>query len=87
MLLQRNESGLTSKELEAYNSIKPGMYLYGYCGGRFGRDSYGDKLVVSKTIDSVTVMEDGVKNCSFQIHSWLDLVNSSNSSLKEDEYE
>lgn len=34
--------------------IKPGVKLYGYCGGHFGRDSYGTKLCVDSGYDSGT---------------------------------
>lgn len=28
-------------------TVGPGDKLYGYCNGYFGRDSYGDKLVIA----------------------------------------
>ena len=89
MLKQRNESGITGKDLEAYQSIQPGMVLYGYCCGKFGRDSYGDKVVVRKTTDSLEVQEetrDG-RRCTnwaeMRPDDWFDLVESSNSWLEE----
>ena len=85
-LHQKNDSDFNFNEEEraAFNCVQPGAYLYGYCGGRFGRDSYGDKLVLSKTYKSVTVLEDGVQDTSFEIHSWADLVKSSNNHLKHE---
>lgn len=35
--------------------IEPGDTLYGFCGGHFGRDSYGDKIVVAVGRDWVVV--------------------------------
>jgi hypothetical protein len=80
-LNQRKLSG----EAKARASIKPGTYLYGYCGGRFGRDSHGDKLVLKVYEDYLEVQEeDGTLNNSLTINSWVDLVNSSNSFLEEE---
>lgn len=88
MLKRINETGLVEKDLETYNSIQPGMVLYGYCCGKFGRDSYGDKVVVRKTIDYLEVQErrDDQRfnnSASMQADDWYDLVESSNSWLKE----
>lgn len=83
-LNQKTDNNFTEEEQRAYNCIQPGMSLYGYCGGRFGRDSYGDKLVVSKTYEYVTVLEDGVQHSSFKISSWVDLVKSSNDFLERE---
>ena len=43
--------------------IRVGDVLYGYCGGRFGRDSYGEKRVEAIGADWVVVREeDGSPN-------------------------
>lgn len=47
--------------------IEPGDTLYGFCAGRFGRDSYGEKVVVATGRDWVVAREDGMPvfaNCS-----------------------
>jgi len=41
-LKQRGENEWLS---QAVGLLTPGLVLYGYCGGRFGRDSYGDKVI------------------------------------------
>lgn len=40
-------------------TIEPGDVLYGYCGGAFGRDSYGDKIVVAMGRDWIVCREKG----------------------------
>jgi hypothetical protein len=82
ILKQRN---IKDKEVLAKSLIQPGMYLYGYCGGRFGRDSYDDKLVLSVSNNQVTVRnENGRIENSFEIHSWVDLVEDSNMYLEQE---
>lgn len=39
------------------NKILVGTSLYGYCGGHFGRDSYGQKRVEGIGVDWVVVRE------------------------------
>lgn len=38
--------------------LRVGDVLYGFCGGYFGRDSYGDKRVEAIGADWVVVRED-----------------------------
>lgn len=83
--------------VEALKVLVPGRILYGYCGGAFGRDSYGNKTIISAEIESdeykekkfirLTVTMDGVKD-------WItledsnevkNLIESSNRWLKERE--
>ena len=87
------QKGYSDEEACAKAAIQPGMTLYGYCGGRFGRDSYGDKVVIEVRTDSV-VVEDFSYSCekekgliikSFPIYSWVDLINESNRALEEAE--
>lgn len=47
---------------EAMEVLKPGMILYGYCGGYFGRDSYDNK-----TIKSVKIVVPEYKNPYLQV--------------------
>ena len=90
MLKQRGHSKLTGRDLEAYNSIETGMFLYGYCCGKFGRDSYGDKLVVSKSPNHIEVVEENLagghekNSAEMDSDDWFDLVQSSNNWLKEE---
>lgn len=37
--------------------LRPGDVLFGFCGGHFGRDSYGDKVVLDVGVDYVTARE------------------------------
>jgi len=75
------------EQFESRDSIKPGMILYGYCEGRFGRDSYGEKKVLEVHEDHVVVMEDGHVLTSFTINDWTSLVESSNGALEEERYQ
>lgn len=38
---------------------EPGDTLYGFCGGAFGRDSYGDKIVIAVGRDWLVARESG----------------------------
>ncbi len=40
------------------NMLRPGATLYGYCGGDFGRDSYGKKRVEAVGHDWVIARDD-----------------------------
>lgn len=90
MLRQRNKSGILGKDLEAYHSVEIGMTLYGYCCGIFGRDSYGDKVVVRKTHSYLEVEEEGLDGTKYtntaniRSDEWYDLVQSSNSFLERE---
>lgn len=43
--------------------VEPGDTLFGFCGGYFGRDSYGNKVVAAVGRDWVVVREeDGTPN-------------------------
>lgn len=55
-------------------SLLVGQQLYGYCGGYFGRDSYGDKRIEAVGSDWVVVRtEAGFPDfaCDEDIHSML----------------
>ena len=87
VLKQREDSD----ETNARNAIRPGNLLFGYCGGLFGRESYGDKKVVSVHSDHLVVTEDGHTLVSRTIdgesYTWAGLILDSNNSLEEDNYE
>lgn len=40
--------------------LRIGTVIYGYCEGKFGRDSYGNKRVEAIGADWVVVREEGV---------------------------
>jgi hypothetical protein len=72
------------EQAQARKLLQPGMILYGYCGGRFGRDGYGDKIILKVRKDSVRVTnERGVEQDSFLIDDWVELIKQSNQSLAE----
>ena len=39
--------------------VEPGDRLYGFCGGAFGRDTYGEKIVLAVGKDWVVAHENG----------------------------
>lgn len=85
ILRQRPE---TNDEDAARNAVKPGMILYGYCCGFFGRDSYEDKVVLEIVGNYIKVKGCDTSYINFgKIDSWVDLVNFSNSALSEMEFE
>lgn len=76
------------EQLLARALVTAGSYLYGYCCGYFGRDSYGTKKVIKVGKDAVTVQnDDGSYQDSYRINDWVSLVKASNASLEELERE
>lgn len=84
ILKQKN---CTDEEILARSAIQPGMTLYGYCGGVFGRDSYDDKVVVLIQDNTLTVKNEEGHLMSAQVYSWADLIQASNYHLKEQGFE
>jgi len=84
--------GQDTEESAARAAFQPGMNLYGYCQGIFGRDSYGIKTIVKVYNNSIVVTEivwyytnqkyfNVTKTAS--VDSWVELLISSNTSLDE----
>lgn len=84
VLKQRGEN---DQEALARDAIKPGMKLYGFLGGLFGRGSYGEKTVVEVEAHYITAMEDGVRTISREIdgdpYTWVGVLEDSNRELGE----
>lgn len=83
-----NQRGASSDENLARQAFKEGMILYGYCCGFFGRDSYGDKVITQINSNVIVVEENGCTNVcdtTKEHFSWVDLLNSSNSYLEQEE--
>jgi hypothetical protein len=91
-LRQKNDN---NEEVKARNLIKPGMELYGYLGGLFGRESFGTKRVSSVYDDHIIAVEDGFtlvsKTIDGKIYSWKRTIEDSNMELSlmegQDSYE
>lgn len=68
----------------ARQAMQPGLYLYGYCGGIFGRDSYGPKQILDIQEELIVVSEltsKGRVRRTGYTNKWLRLLNSSNEAL------
>jgi hypothetical protein len=81
------QRGQEDEEVSARRAFGPGMFLYGYCRGLFGRDSYGPKQIlsvhaVSAGQDYITVREKGgyvlTGQIDGKIYTWRGLLESSN---------
>ena len=80
---------------EAMKILRPGMILYGFCAGFFGRNSYSDKRIVGVSvlhiedngpILQIDVYEDGYENramCTSE-KDVKDLINSSNENMEDE---
>jgi len=83
----KQEDGYNNESL-ARAAIERGMYLYGYCNGMFGRDSYGKKLILEVMSNHVIVLEDGHTilgaEMDGKIFTWAALIESSNKTFEED---
>jgi hypothetical protein len=87
-----NQAGQNTEESAARAAFRPGMYLYGYCMGIFGRNSYGVKTIVKVDGNLIVVTEMvwdytkqkyiNVTNTA-NVDSWVELLISSNTSLAE----
>ncbi len=65
------------------DGLGPGVKIYGYCNGYFGRDSYGEKTIVASgswnNENYIVAKEEGFERLSFAsgfdietAHEWLD---------------
>jgi len=84
MLKQRGYNTPDFKQDLARASIRPGMTLYGYCNGEFGRDSYGDKIVVEVGFRHLLVREPGGELNTANDVNWVELIKSSNRALEDE---
>jgi hypothetical protein len=79
-----------TEEYQAMSAIKPGMKLYGYCGGLFGRDSHGEKTVVDVHKDHLIVTENGhtivSKYITGNTFSYVQLIKDSNEALEANNF-
>ena len=86
LILEQKEI-IENKDLKARNAFHPGLILYGYCCGIFGRDSYGPKKILSVSGKYLTVRD---KNGSVQtgsVGSWTELLKSSNHDLNSGDHD
>lgn len=85
VLKQRAEN---DDEILARQAFRVGMTLYGYCCGYFGRDSYGDKVIILMGPDWIKVRECIAHGSAIErtgvIDSWADLLSASNEALEEE---
>ena len=75
---------------EARDAFRPGLKLFGFCCGHFGRDSYDVKTIVSVTDFNVTVIDSrGCVGISRDLKGddWEKLLESSNRDLATGNYE
>jgi hypothetical protein len=60
-----------SENVFAKAGIFVGTRLHGFCGGYFGRDSYGEKVVEAVGSDWIVVREeDGTPNWAYVFDGW-----------------
>lgn len=89
MKLVFRQRDIEDSQLEAKALLKPGMTLYGYCGGVFGRDSYGDKTILLIKDNTIVVKEQQgskwLRSESYEIYDWKELIIESNSALESED--
>lgn len=86
------QEGENDEDSQAKAALVPGLKLYGFMGGLFGRDSYGTKTIVSVHHDHIVAREDGHTIVSRTIgkgsvYTWAGVVQDSNDGLAEQERE
>lgn len=87
------QKGMTNDSSEALTLLKPGMELYGFLGGLFGRDSYGVKTIVM--VDAargyIYATENGLgigsRHIDNDVYTWAGIVEYSNQALEDEEHE
>jgi len=75
------------EEAEAKMAFRPGMKLYGYCGGIFGRDSYDIKTIFEIHPKQIQVINSEGLYQTGNVSSWVKLLEDSNESLQWETYE
>lgn len=83
------QRGSEDKESLARQAFMPGMFLYGYCGGMFGRDSYGPNEIVSIVGNCITVKYGNhYMNAVIDgdLYKWSELLADSNSDVDNEDY-
>ena len=80
------QKGMHDDEVRSRLQIQPGLKLYGFCGGLFGRDSWGEKTVVAvrdNRIDFLEYDELGTsREVDGDIYTWAGLIKDSNRELE-----
>ena len=88
ILRQRNEN---TEDTQDKAALIPCLKLYGFMSGLFGRDSHGEKTIISVHEDHIIVKEDGHKIVSRLIdgatYTWTGVINDSNEGLEDLEEE
>ena len=83
------QRGQDDEESLARSAFRVGMFLYGYCGGLFGRDSYGEKEIVGLHGNTIIVKEkDGSTHSGTVegVFKWKYLLISSNNDCDNPDY-
>lgn len=80
------QKGFNDEEQKAKRAFQPGMELYGYCGGIFGRDSYDIKTIKEVNGNQIICFNSEGHYVSGVVDSWVSLLESSNLSLESEEY-
>jgi hypothetical protein len=85
------QEGIKEEHILAKVAFQEGMFLYGFCGGFFGRDSYGTKLITKISGNLIIVKEENGKvyhgTIDGKTYSWASLLEDSNDALQELEEE
>lgn len=78
------------EEILARQAFQPGLYLYGYCGGLFGRDAYGPNLILEiKGNDIIVKDENGnimIGTIDGNLFTWKELLQDSNYDCNNPDY-
>ena len=85
------QEGENDEDAQAKAVLLPGMKLYGFMCGLFGRDSYGTKTILSVHHDHIVAREDGhtivSRTVDGRVYTWAGVIQDSNDCLKELEEE
>lgn len=83
--------GENDEDAQAKAALVPGLKLYGFMRGLFGRDSYGEKTILSVHHDHIVAREDGhtivSRTIDGDIYTWAGVVEASNEGLADWERE
>jgi hypothetical protein len=74
-----------SDEYKAKQAFREGMWLYGFCNGYFGFDSYEDKKITCLIGNHVEAVDKNGKLHLGRVESWVELLKASNQEVEKRE--
>jgi hypothetical protein len=86
--MKLKQRSFKNDEFQAKSQLQPGVEIYGFLHGLFGRDSYGVKVIMEVKDDHIIAKEDSITICSRTIdgttYKWSEIIEDSNRWLEKE---